>query len=113
MIAEDGPAAASEILHASDADDEVRAVTRQVLRALGEHDGPRLAVLYTSRSPYASLLHDRFAEAGIALNGPGVRRFAIVRRRTHSSPCSPSTRPMCVAARSSTGSARADPPERR
>ncbi|ANG85325.1 PD-(D/E)XK nuclease family protein [Microbacterium aurantiacum] len=73
VIAEDGPAAASEILHASDADDEVRAVTRQVLRALGEHDGPRLAVLYTSRSPYASLLHDRFAEAGIALNGPGVR----------------------------------------
>ncbi|WP_347978203.1 PD-(D/E)XK nuclease family protein [Microbacterium sp. ProA8] len=64
---------ASEVLHASDADEEVRAVTRQALQALATHPGPRLAILYTARSPYASLLHDRFTEAGISFNGHGVR----------------------------------------
>lgn len=73
IVADGAGALASEVMHASDADDEVRGVTRQVLQALSEQPGPRLAVLYTARSPYASLLHDRFAEAGIVFNGPGVR----------------------------------------
>lgn len=73
ILADGTEATASEVLHASDADDEVRAVTRQVLKALETHAGPRLAILYTARSPYARLLHDRFAEAGIIFNGPGVR----------------------------------------
>lgn len=80
IVADDADALASEIMHASDADDEVRSVTRQVLQALSEEPGPRLAVLYTARSPYARLLHDRFVEAGIVFNGPGVR--ALRKRAT-------------------------------
>lgn len=70
------------VFHASDSDDEVRWVARQVLQRMTEMPGHRIAVLYGSREPYARLLHDHFSAAGISVNGPGVaavRDRAIVR----------------------------------
>lgn len=70
------------VFHASDSDDEVRWVARQVLERMRSTPGHRIAVLYASREPYARLLHDHFAAAGIVVNGPGVgaiRDRALVR----------------------------------
>lgn len=68
-----GPATPSRIIHASDADDEVRAVVREVVDALASGvEAHRIAALYSSDVPYARLLHDQFAVAGIKTNGPGV-----------------------------------------
>ncbi|WP_290808117.1 PD-(D/E)XK nuclease family protein [Herbiconiux sp.] len=70
------------VFHASDSDDEVRWVARQVLERMRATPGHRIAVLYASREPYARLLHDHFAAAGIVVNGPGVaaiRDRALVR----------------------------------
>ncbi|MGY1653306.1 PD-(D/E)XK nuclease family protein [Geodermatophilus sp. SYSU D01119] len=80
---------AHRVITASDADDEVRCVVREVVAALsrddeaegqaeGETDEPkqaghRVAVLYTARDPYARLLQEHLGAAGIAVNGPGTR----------------------------------------
>ncbi|MFL0411128.1 PD-(D/E)XK nuclease family protein [Microbacterium paludicola] len=65
---------ATRVMHASDADDEVRCVVREVIRLLAaEVPGHRIAVLHSSRVPYARLLHDHLQAAGVATNGPGVR----------------------------------------
>ena len=67
---------AHRVLTASDADDEVRCVVREVVAALREHPAHRLAVLYSNASPYARLLHEHLAAAGITVNGAGVRPVA-------------------------------------
>lgn len=68
------PVGATSALHASDSDDEVRAIVREV-RALLAHGAKahRVAVLHPVPIPYARLLHDHLAAAGITTNGPGVR----------------------------------------
>lgn len=68
--------AAHRVLTASDADDEVRCVVREVVTALREHPAHRLAVLYANTSPYARLLHEHLAAAGVTSNGAGVRPVA-------------------------------------
>ena len=64
---------ATQVLHASDSDDEVRCVVREVVTALRSVPAHRVAVLYAGRSPYARLLHEHLDAAGIATNGPGTR----------------------------------------
>lgn len=69
-----GASAASRILHASDADDEVRAIVREIRVLLaGGAKAHRIAVLHPIAVPYARLLHDHLAAAGIRANGPGTR----------------------------------------
>ncbi|HYP46524.1 MAG TPA: PD-(D/E)XK nuclease family protein [Propionibacteriaceae bacterium] len=64
---------ATRVLHASDSDDEVRAVVRLVVTDLQHVAAHRIAVLYATSSPYARLLHEQLQAAGITINGPGVR----------------------------------------
>jgi RecB family exonuclease len=64
---------ATRVLHASDSDDEVRCVVREVVQWLQSVPAHRVAVLYADRSPYARLLHEHLGAAGITTNGPGVR----------------------------------------
>ncbi len=64
---------ATRVLHASDADDEVRCVVRCVVDTLRDTAAHRVAVLYGSADPYARLLHEHLAAAGVAVNGVGVR----------------------------------------
>jgi ATP-dependent helicase/nuclease subunit B len=64
---------AARILNATDSDDEVRCVVRDVIRSLQSVPADRIAVLYSDRSPYARLLHEHLSSAGLTTNGPGVR----------------------------------------
>ena len=58
---------------ASDADDEVRVAVRAVVDAVRAGTPlDRIAVLYASAEPYARLVHEHLAAAGIATNGPAV-----------------------------------------
>jgi len=66
-------ATAHKIINASDSDDEVRCVVREVVEALATNPGHRIAVLYAAASPYARLIDEHFAAAGVTVNGPGVR----------------------------------------
>lgn len=68
------PVGATSVFNSSDSDDEVRAVVRDVraLLATGAK-AHRIAVLHPVAVPYARLLHDHLAAAGITTNGPGVR----------------------------------------
>lgn len=71
----DGPGAvtATHVLHASDSDDEVRAVVRFVRSRLAEGvPGHRIGVYYPSPDPYLRLLLRAFSEAGITVDGPSV-----------------------------------------
>jgi ATP-dependent helicase/nuclease subunit B len=68
------PKHATRALNASDADDEVRAAVRQLTEWM--HEGVnlgRIAVLYGLPDPYARLLHEQLAAAGIPFNGTPVR----------------------------------------
>jgi hypothetical protein len=67
---------ADRVMHASDADDEVRRVVRDVVQALGTVPAERLAVLYSARDPYARLLHEQLVAAGVRVYGPGSRPVA-------------------------------------
>ena len=73
----------THVLHASDSDDEVRAVVRFVRSQLASGvPGHRIGVYYPSPDPYLRLLHRAFAEAGITVHGPsdsGVGRSAAGR----------------------------------
>jgi len=64
---------AARVLNASDSDDEVRCVVREVVQLLQSVPAHRIAILYADRSPYARLLHEHLGSAGITTNGPGVR----------------------------------------
>ncbi|MEU4607234.1 PD-(D/E)XK nuclease family protein [Kribbella sp. NPDC023972] len=64
---------ATEVLNASDADDEVRCVVRDVVASLAHTPAHRIAILYSAATPYARLLHEHLAAARIEVNGPGTR----------------------------------------
>jgi ATP-dependent helicase/nuclease subunit B len=66
-------AKADTVLHASDPDDEVRAVVRRAVTALRGRPGHRIAVLHGSTDPYARLLHEHLGKAGVTFFGRGVR----------------------------------------
>jgi RecB family exonuclease len=71
---DDRPPCATAIISASDPDDEVRAAIRRVTTWM--HDGValgRIALLYGSGDPYARLLHEQLAAAGIPFNGAPIR----------------------------------------
>ena len=71
------PVAITRVVSAGDSDDEVRCVLREVM-ALADDGVPidRIALLYTSPDPYARIVREQLAAAGVAHNGPGVRRLA-------------------------------------
>ena len=64
---------ATQVLHASDSDDEVRCVVRDVVQTLRTTPAHRIAVLYGRGTPYARLLHEHLAVSGITVNGVGTR----------------------------------------
>lgn len=66
-------ATATDVLNASDSDDEVRCVVRDVVTALQHTPAHRVAVLYSAADPYAALLHEHLGAAGIRVNGTGSR----------------------------------------
>jgi RecB family exonuclease len=70
---DDQPFTATRVLTASDADDEVRCVVREVVTALKTTKAHRVAVLYANQDPYARLVHEHLGAAGITVNGPGTR----------------------------------------
>ncbi len=67
----------TEIITASDPDEEVRAVVRRML-SIAETGVPfdRMAVLYPPVEPYARTIDAHLRAAGIAHNGPAVRTLA-------------------------------------
>jgi ATP-dependent helicase/nuclease subunit B len=69
-------AVGSRIVSVTDADDEVRAVVREVV-ALAESGVPldRMAVFYPGPQPYVRTLQQQFAAAGIPANGPSPQRL--------------------------------------
>ncbi len=65
---------ADAVVAATDPDDEVRAVVRDIVARLADGTpGHRICVLYGARQPYARLLAEHLAHAGVAFNGRGVR----------------------------------------
>jgi hypothetical protein len=68
------PATGDAVIAATDADDEVRAVVREVVSRLASGTpGHRIAVLYGAREPYARLLAEHLQASGVTFNGRGVR----------------------------------------
>jgi len=67
------PRVAHEVFHASDSDDEVRCIVRDLVRTLRTTPAHRVALLYGSTSPYGRLLEEHLAAAGVAVNGAGTR----------------------------------------
>lgn len=67
------PSTATAIRHASDSDDEVRLVVRELVDALLTTAPQRIAVFYGRSIPYARQLHEQLAAAGLRINGPGTR----------------------------------------
>ncbi|MCC3291771.1 PD-(D/E)XK nuclease family protein [Arthrobacter sp. zg-Y1110] len=71
------PAPGEQILSASDADDEARAVVRLVIEKLRTGtSGHRIGVFYSAAEPYRALLAQRFDEAGISFAGPSALALA-------------------------------------
>ncbi|NKS22291.1 PD-(D/E)XK nuclease family protein [Rhodococcus hoagii] len=71
----DGPDG-TVVIHASDADDEIRSVARLVRSHLAAGTpGHRIGVFYGSEDPYLHLLHEHFERAHIAFNGPEQHAF--------------------------------------
>jgi ATP-dependent helicase/nuclease subunit B len=70
------PPTADEVVHASDSDDEVRTLVRQVMTAVRHTPAHRVAVLYGNGVPYRRLLYEHLTAAGITVNGPGLRPMA-------------------------------------
>ncbi len=67
----------TRILTASDVDEEVRAVLREVINIAASGVAfDRMAILMPSVEPYARTLHAQLDAAGIAYNGPAVRRLS-------------------------------------
>jgi RecB family exonuclease len=67
------PRVADEVFHASDSDDEIRCVVRDVVQTLESTPAHRVAVLYGATQPYARLLHEHLSAARITVNGTGTR----------------------------------------
>jgi RecB family exonuclease len=71
------PATGTDVFSASDPDDEVRAIVRGIVDAMREGVPlERMAVLFGAADPYARLLHEQLALAGIAHNGTSVRALS-------------------------------------
>ncbi|MDQ1467077.1 MAG: ATP-dependent helicase/nuclease subunit, partial [Actinomycetota bacterium] len=71
------PVTGTEVRTASDPDDEVRAIVRDVVDAMRAGVPlERMAVLYASDEPYARLLHEHFDLAEIAHNGATTRTMS-------------------------------------
>jgi len=65
------------VICATDSDDEVRAVLSEVADRLREGvPGHRIGIVYPSADPYARLLHEHVAAAGIEMYGRGVKPAA-------------------------------------
>ena len=74
VLVQPGPARVpTRVLHASDSDDEVRCIVREVVAALAVpgQRAHRLAIVHPSPRPYARLLHAHLNAAGVAFNGRG------------------------------------------
>ncbi len=70
------PPTATEVVHASDSDDEVRTLVREVVATVRHTPAHRVAVLYGNGVPYRRLLYEHLTAAGITVNGPGLRPMA-------------------------------------
>ncbi|MGE0728107.1 MAG: PD-(D/E)XK nuclease family protein [Acidimicrobiia bacterium] len=71
------PPSASQLVSAPDADDEVRAVVRSVLRLVeGGVPPARIGIFYPVPVPYLALLEQHLKGAGIPANGPSRLRLA-------------------------------------
>ncbi|HTK67708.1 MAG TPA: PD-(D/E)XK nuclease family protein [Pseudonocardia sp.] len=64
---------ATTVINSSDSDDEVRCVVRDLMSTLRTTPAHRVAVLHTHPVPYARLLHEQLAAAGVRVNGAGYR----------------------------------------
>ena len=63
---------ATAVFHASDSDDEIRCVVRQVVTALTTTAPHRVAILWSAQEPYARLLSEHLNAAGVRWHGAGV-----------------------------------------
>jgi ATP-dependent helicase/nuclease subunit B len=63
---------ATSLFHASDSDDEIRCVVRQVVAALATTAAHRVAILFSAQEPYARLLSEHLRAAGVRWHGAGV-----------------------------------------
>ena len=82
-LAQELDAVSTDIVSATDPDDETRAVARRVVDLLRKGTpAHRIGVFWGAEDPYRPLLHRHFAEAGITANGPAARQLqdtALVR----------------------------------
>jgi hypothetical protein len=71
------PARATRVFNASDPDDEVRAIVRQVIDAMREGVPlERMAILFGASDPYARLVHEHLTLADVPHNGAATRTLA-------------------------------------
>lgn len=64
----------TRVITASDADDEVRCVVRDLIGTMqAGTPAHRVAILYAAQVPYARLLHEHLQAADVAVNGAGTR----------------------------------------
>lgn len=71
------PPAATRLVSVTDADEEARAATREVLALLDAGlPADRIAVFAPTPDPYLPLLHRHLAAAGVPANGPSPERLA-------------------------------------
>jgi len=76
-ISAPGGAGRTRFVTTSDADDEVRAAVRAVMDAVRAGTPlDRVAILHASPEPYARLVHDQLAAAGLPANGAAVMPLA-------------------------------------
>jgi ATP-dependent helicase/nuclease subunit B len=66
----------SRVITASDSDDEVRTVVRDLMVTLQSSPAHRVAILYSAAAPYARMLSEQLTAAGVTVNGAGVRPAA-------------------------------------
>ncbi|MCQ1987520.1 PD-(D/E)XK nuclease family protein [Arthrobacter sp. zg-Y844] len=77
LTAASSPALGEQVLSASDADDEARAVVRLVINKLATGTpGHRIGIFYSTADPYRSLLAQRLDQAGITFVGPSAHGLA-------------------------------------
>lgn len=70
LIENDAEPLGTMVIHASDADDEVRSITRLVRQHLAAGvPGHRIGVFYANTDPYLRVVHEHFGSAGIEFAG--------------------------------------------
>lgn len=71
------PPTGDRIVSVTDAAEEVREVCRRIIELIERGVAPeRIGVFAPSLDPYARIIEQRFAEAGLDVNGPDQRRLA-------------------------------------